>query len=123
MLKKIVHIVLVLLLTVATSGFTISEHYCGGHLFSVSLFKAEQCSCGNHCKDCHTTTKQIKVSDNYSVSEAIHPDAPTSADLFSNYNIDFSAFIPTADLSSFFLYQPPPPEAQNLFALFQSFRC
>jgi len=123
MLKKIVHIVLVLLLTVATTGFTISKHYCGEHLFSVSIFSAEKCSCGNQCKDCHTNIKQVKVSDNYSAPEVIHPEAPTSTDVLFVYNNGFSTFTYPTIITTFFLLKAPPPGAQNPLALFQSFRC
>jgi len=122
MLKKIAHIVFGILLIIATTGFTINKHYCGNHLFSVSIFKAEKCGCGDKCKDCHTNNKLVKVSDNFSAPYAIHPDAPTSADLFFVYNIIFSTFTNQAFTTAFTLLKAPPGN-QSTFALLQSFRC
>ena len=123
MLKKIVHIVFGILLIVATTGFTISKHYCGNHLFSVSIFKTHKCGCGDKCKDCHTILKIVKVTDNYSAPDAIHPDAPISTTLFTVYHIDFSFFTSPAVTTAFTLLKAPPPGNQNSFALLQSFRC
>jgi len=123
MLKKITHIVFVILLIVATTGITISTHYCGNHLFSVSLFKTDKCGCGDKCKDCHTNIKLVKVADNFSAPDAIHPDAPTSTDLFLAYHIDFSMFTSPVATTTFTLLKAPPPGNQNSFALLQSFRC
>lgn len=123
MLKKIVHIVLVLLLTVATTGFTINKHYCGNHLFSVSVFKAEKCDCGDKCKDCHTNVKQVKVSDNYSAPEVLHPEAQTSADIFFVYTSEFLFSTYPVVASTVVFLKAPPPGYQNFFALYQSFRC
>ena len=123
MLKKILHIVFGLLLIVATTGFTISKHYCGNHLFSVSIFKAEKCGCGDKCKDCHTNLKLVKVTDIFSAPDAIHSDVPVTVDLFTVYNLDFSFYTSPAVTTAFTLLKAPPPGNQNSFALLQSFRC
>ena len=123
MLKKFVHILFGILLIVATTGFTISKHYCGNQLFSVSIFKADNCGCGNKCKDCHTDLKVVKVTDNFATPDAIHPDMPSTADLFTVYNLDFSFFTSPAITTAFILMKAPPPGNQNSFALLQSFRC
>ena len=123
MLKKIVHIVFGILLIVATTGFTISQHYCGNHLFSVSILKTDKCGCGDKCKDCHTNIKLVKVADNFSAPDVIHPDAPSSADLFFIYNIEFLTFTYQAATTAFTLLKAPPPGNQNSFAILQSFRC
>jgi hypothetical protein len=123
MLKKFVHILFGVLLIVATTGFTISKHYCGNQLFSVSIFKADNCDCGNKCKDCHTDLKVVKVTDNFATPDAIHPDMPSTADLFTVNNLDFSFFTSPAITTAFILMKAPPPGNQNSFALLQSFRC
>lgn len=123
MLKKIVHIVFCLLLIVATTGFTISKHYCGNKLLSVSLFDGDKCMCVGPCKDCHTNIKQIKVSDNYSISEVLHPKAPVSAFAILIYNTEFSPLASIAIGNYLFEYKDPPPCSQSLFILHQSFLC
>ena len=123
MLKRILHIVLVLLLAVATTGFTIDKHYCGNQLLSVSIFKADKCSCGGPCKDCHTNVKQVKVSDNYCVPEVIHLQEPISSDLLFVYNNAFFNLTYSAEVTDFFMLKEPPPGGPELFVLYQSFLC
>ena len=120
MLKKIAHIALILLLTVATTGVTISSHYCGNHLVAVSIFKSVKCDCGD--KDCHTDIRQIKVSDNYSAPEAIHSGAPTSFDLPSAVFVEIVTFTHPSLSSAFFFIKAPPFVAKNPIELLQSFR-
>jgi hypothetical protein len=112
-----------ILLIVATTGFTISKHYCGNQLSSVSIFNAEKCGCVGLCHHCHTVIKQVKVADDYSAPDAIHPDAPFSTDLNFVYNIDLSNFTFPSASTSYILLEAPPPGKQNPFALLQSFRC
>lgn len=120
MLKKIAHIALILLLTVATTGFTISSHYCGNHLVAVSVFKLDKCDCGN--KDCHTNVKQIKVTDNYSAPEIIHSGTSTSFDLPTVSFIELVTFTHPALSSAFFFLKAPPFSEVNPLALLQTFR-
>jgi hypothetical protein len=120
MLKKVVHIALVLLLTAATTGFTISKLYCGNHLVAISIFKPVKCNCGD--KDCHTNIKQIKVTDNYSVSEVVHSGIPTSFDLPSVSSIALVTFTHPALAATFFSIKAPPFSSKNPIALLQSFR-
>jgi hypothetical protein len=121
MLKKISHITLILLLIVATTGVTISRHYCGNHLVAVSLFKMDKCACGD--KDCHNVLKQIKVTDNYSASEVLHSDAPISFDLPA-YVFEGISDTPHASYSfAFFFLKPPPLHDEKTLYLLQSFRC
>ena len=121
MLKRITHIVVILLITVATTGFTISRHYCGNHLIAVSLFQSSKCDCGN--KDCHTVLKQIKISDDFSTSEVIHSGVPTFGDLPFFVLIHKAYLTYPALLSSFFSTKAPPLFPENPFAILQSFRC
>lgn len=121
MLKKIAHIAMILLLTVATTGFTISKLYCGNHLVEVSIFKLIKCGCGD--KDCHTNVKQIKVSDNYSAPEVIHSGASTSFDLPLVGFIELETLTRPALSSAFFCVKAPPYSAKNPIALLQSFLC
>jgi len=121
--KKILNIVLALLLMVAITGFTISKHYCGNHLFSVSVFKTEKCRCGDKCKDCHTIFKQVKISDNYSVPEVVNSGTPTSFDLHSVSSIELITFTHSVLSATFFFIKAPPFSSKNPIALLQSFRC
>jgi len=121
MLKKFTHIALIILMIVATSGFTISKHYCGNHLVSVSLFKSVKCACGD--KDCHNELKQIKVTDNYSASEVLHSSNPLSFEIPSVVFAGIVIFPDPAYSSSFFFINAPPLQHEKTLSLLQSFRC
>src|ERR1035437_2636133 len=121
MLKKITHITLILILIMATTGVTISRHYCGNHLVAISLFKSVKCACGD--KDCHNVLKQIKVTDNYSASEVLHSDAPISFDLPS-FVFEGLTYPTYAGYSfAFFFLKSPPLHDEKTLYLLQSFRC
>jgi hypothetical protein len=62
MQRKILHIVLSLLIVVATSGVTINMHYCQDRLVSVRvLFNAKPCC--NNMSCCHNESKFSKVDE------------------------------------------------------------
>lgn len=123
MLRKIVHIVFALLLVVATTGFTISKHYCGNQLLSVSIFKVDHCKCGGPCKNCHTNIKVVKVTDNFSASEKIFHRAPISSFALLVYNNEILTLSQQVNISDFFVSKDPPPYIPDHFILHQSFRC
>jgi len=64
MAKKFIHIGLSLLLMVATTGFNLSMHYCGGELVSTSVNKeAKSCCDMDGC--CNNETLHFEVEDDF----------------------------------------------------------
>jgi len=54
---------------VATTGVTISEHFCQNKLISFSFVgNAHTCCCGHGCKSCHNDTLVQKVKKNFNSS-------------------------------------------------------
>lgn len=68
MIRKVIHIALVILLLVTSTGVTIYTHYCGSTFQSVSIDKAPHSCCGEDCKDCHNESVTIKIHDDYSAT-------------------------------------------------------
>jgi len=67
MVRKATHIILILLLLLATSGITVSRHYCGSNPRSVSLITIpDPCCDTDGC--CHTDTEIFQVKDDFSIS-------------------------------------------------------
>lgn len=120
MLKKIAHFAMIVLLTVATTGFTISKLYCGNRLVAISIFKSIKCDCGD--KDCYTNIKLIKVSDNYSSPEVIRCGVSTSFDLPAVSFIELVSYKHRALTSAFFFLKAPPFFKKNPLQLLQYFR-
>jgi len=66
MIKKVSNILMVMLLLLATSGITMSKHYCGNNLRSVGIFSVPQ-SCCDAPGCCHTETEVYQVKNDFSV--------------------------------------------------------
>jgi len=52
MLKKSIHIALILNLILAMTGFSVAKHYCGDRLISVDVNTTEEPCCGNDSDCC-----------------------------------------------------------------------
>ncbi|MGM0613672.1 MAG: HYC_CC_PP family protein [Bacteroidota bacterium] len=69
MLRKTIHIIITALLLTATTGFTVSRHYCGDTLVSYSL-SAEAAAC---CEDisgecCHDDSEHFQIEQEFLAS-------------------------------------------------------
>lgn len=65
MLRKITHIILAFFLTVATTGITLSMHYCGGELVSASINKEAKTCCDGTGGCCDNRTFHFEIRDDY----------------------------------------------------------
>ncbi len=70
MLKKSGHIILVLLLSVSTAGITVSKHFCGDTLKSVTVNTLPE-SCCDMEGCCHDETVTFKIDSDYSLIDFI----------------------------------------------------
>jgi len=68
MLKRIGHIIIILLLLCGTTGFTITRHYCGGRLMHASLFSTPGNCCKEDCNCCHNEKIKIHITDQFETS-------------------------------------------------------
>jgi hypothetical protein len=66
MIRKVIHITLVMLLLTTSTGMTIYTHYCGSTFKSVSVDNVPHSCCGDDCSDCHNESVTIKIHDDYS---------------------------------------------------------
>ncbi len=84
MLKKVIHIIIAMLLLVTTAGFTVSKHFCGNLLVSVSMSSsAESCDSGQDRDCCHDSSAHFQVEDNFTLKQvSFIPDIPVSKDSF-----------------------------------------
>ena len=67
-MKKVSVISLIILFLVSTFGFTINEHYCGGHKSGVSLYLAATCSCGDNEMEancCENKSQFVHLDEDY----------------------------------------------------------
>ena len=92
MLKRLTHIIAVLLLMISTIGVPISSHYCGAKLVSVSIsHEVKSCCKGmRKCSGCCKNESHFyKIQNEYTQGEIlqINPDSHLSflSDLFYLY--------------------------------------
>ncbi|MFN8254184.1 MAG: hypothetical protein U0W24_00750 [Bacteroidales bacterium] len=129
MLKKIVHIGVIVLLLISTMGVTMYKHYCDGSLMSESIgLPAKKC-CNDSCKDCHSESKTFKITDNYEASNNSLTFKADVQKLFDNFSLAFVLLQITFDSysnnDSFALIKScdtPPLIAENQTAMLQVFR-
>ena len=73
-LKKGIHILISAILLVATTGLTVSEHYCQNRLVEKKIAgKVHSCCDDDNC--CRNETSTFQVQDQYTFSE-IHVNDP-----------------------------------------------
>lgn len=127
MLKRIIHIILACLFLTTTTGFTLSKHYCGARMVSVSINTEADFCCGDmgNSNCCHNETEhfQLKVDFVSYVSDFQFQDTDVDVlfpvvfaylhnSLSTEPDIDFS---PTEST--------PPPDIKTFLSAIQVFRC
>jgi len=71
MFRKIIHIILLVYLLVATTGITFSVHYCRGEYVSASIDKEAKPCCNGKDKCCKDKIIHFEVKDNYDNTNAM----------------------------------------------------
>ena len=66
MLRKTVHIIITALLFTATTGFTVSKHYCGDTLVLFSLYTHSEACCEDISDECcHDVSEHFQVEQEF----------------------------------------------------------
>jgi hypothetical protein len=125
MLKKNAHILVVSLLLISTSGISMTRHYCGNTLKSVSISGTSHSCCDGVCNKCHNKYSYNKVNDEFTDTSASIFDFKADTHIsFAIVNFNFSdqlissALLPYYDLRKF-LYL----KAGDSPAFICNFRC
>lgn len=123
MLRKFGNIITMCLLLVSTTGFSISEHFCGSKLISVEINKeAEPCCDNGMC--CHTDTQFFQMDEDFNFTISVLD--------FQVYGVSdvpqISAFLQpdlTAQVKERHLFpdfeSPPPLDRQEFLSTVQTY--
>lgn len=119
-IKRLTHITLAFLLLFSTTGITVSRHYCGGHLRSVSLVKIPAACCDTEgC--CHNDIEQYRLDDDFSLS-AFTIDFEQEI-IPARLLLAYNTLEPlTPDLKSIYSDRPSPPGVRLFLSSIQTFR-
>jgi len=108
---------------VSTSGVTVTKHFCGERLASVSVLGDGGCSCASMAADdncCHTERDLYQVDDDFSVApiRSLNLAAvPVIAIITYRLSLEFN---PESGQTAYLNYRPPLPD-KDIPVLIQSF--
>jgi len=129
MLKKALHISLVVLLLISTTGVTMYKHYCQGSLVSKSIGIPGKKCCNNSCKACHNESNTFKITDKYEANNNILKFKADVQKIFDNFSFAFILLHTTIDsysnnnlLAQLKICNAPPLIAENPTAMLQVYR-
>ncbi|MCF8303528.1 MAG: hypothetical protein K9I94_09670 [Bacteroidales bacterium] len=123
MLRKIIHILITVLLLTATTGFTVSKHYCGDTLVSFSLYTQAAACCDDISDECchdvseHFQVEQEFVSTSFSLEKEVlltlesvqsvidfqNPEINSGKTTFTENNFPFKTQLLLVSLQKFLL--------------------
>lgn len=125
MFRKLTHLVIIFAMILATSGVTVTKHYCGDKLESIAVNTIHKSCCGEKCPFCHNVTRSFKVKDNFFASD-FKVDTPKVIDLSwlalpTNIGLSFasSVFVSEQNFPPLILPFKSGPSP----AFLQEFRC
>lgn len=118
MQQKITHIIFAILIILGSSGMTISKHYCGTTLKSVSINHISDNCCGASSDCCHNESITIKLEQDFSIVSTV-------------FNFNSSILIRPSDAELMFSevlaegifhtisWEGPPPKIQTVLSKLQ----
>ena len=118
MLKKVSHIVISLLLLTSTMGITLSAHYCGENLKSISVLADPVSCCDIPDGCCHDEADTFRLEDNFSFS-TFQFDSKQIVTLIQDYSIALVVDLSDQNYSIPSYIEPPPPTIKQLLSSLQ----
>ena len=122
-MKRFLHIIVAVLLLFATTGFTITKHYCSGNLVDVAINAMPDpcCDMGEAC--CTNESETFQLKENLERIQSVNLDNEISFDI----QLIFTELlkINTVEIAvpiSSFDKGIPPPDVTAFLADIQSFR-
>lgn len=121
MLRKVVHITLIILLLATSTGMTFYTHYCGSTFESVRINAVPHSCCGNDCPCCHNKSIIVKIQDHYSASQFNFDFQANGLTLLEVRELLITETIQDAPLFAVVSDFSPPP-IQTILSSLQTYR-
>lgn len=121
MLKTAIHITIAFLMLAMTTGFSVSKHYCGEDLISVSVNSDAKSCCDDDCEGCRNEIEQLNLDQDFLESGFVlnlGSNAPVLFDLFSDSRIIEIRPV-VADNNLFLQKDLPPPSCLSVLLSMQ----
>ena len=126
MFKKLIHIIISFLLLTVTAGYSVSKHYCGNNLVSVSVSHEAESCCDMEGETgcCRNETKSFHLEEDFVISPVLEIDLVKSIDLFAIYFIVFENNFFFELTNDFVITESPPPlKTQTKLSRLQVYLC
>jgi len=120
MFKRILNTILALLLFFSTTGFTVTNHYCGSYLNSSSIFGSPENCCNSDMNCCHNESFTIKIHDEYSLTSFSHDFSQKGLETEFNINLIFQEITENYTKSNF-PYKVKPHKIKEVLSIIQSY--
>lgn len=120
-LKKFIHIFIAILWLSASTGFSITKHYCGGKYVNMS-FNSTPESCCENSDCCRNESEAYQLDEDTVIQHDVIINQAISFDIMVFENPFFELENPKSIESVFFDGNHiPPPDLPDILASFQSF--
>ncbi|MCT4644978.1 MAG: hypothetical protein N4A74_08335 [Carboxylicivirga sp.] len=125
MLKKISHILMVIVLLITTTGMTVSKHYCSESLVNVNIFSEAKSCCEGGCSTdcCHNESERYELNEEFVLAISNIEFQEVIIELILPFIQSFvinEVEIQNFELSNF--NAPPPPGVLDLLSDIQVYR-
>jgi hypothetical protein len=120
-MKSFSHIILSILLLIATTGLSYSKHYCGNELKSVSIYSEAKSCCDGPCNCCHNESGTIKVTDNFSLTSSLFDFSQDVIDSPVLHYLVHEEILAASEIFTIENNLPPPP-LQTILSSLQTYR-
>ena len=126
MFKKVLNIIVALLSFATTTGFTISKHYCGDDLISMTIDSKTKSCCGDEsCNCCHNETEIIQLKEhfiNFISKISLNNNVTIDLLIFSNlFDQNYSCITENVNNNLIFNDTSPPKQTRDTLAGIQSY--
>ena len=118
MFRKVGHIVIALLLLTSTMGLTLSAHYCGENLKSISVAGEPDSCCDIPAGCCHDEAETFRIDNDFAFS-SLHFDSKLIVSLILEYSIPFFNELSARDFQIISFFEPPPPTVHQMLSRIQ----
>jgi hypothetical protein len=118
MIRRLFHIILVLIVLLLTSGVTITRHFCGNNLRSVAIMNTPP-SCCDMEGCCHNETVTIVLEDDFTPvwSDALSHNSVTELFPVEMADLSDSGMLKVIPVPKFIIKPPPAPVGERLASL------
>ena len=118
MFRKVSHIVISLLLLTSTMGLTLSAHYCGDNLKSISVTGDPESCCDIPEGCCHDEADTFRIDDDFA-SSSLDFESKLIVSLILDYSSLSYSELSARDFQIISFIEPPPPTVNQLLSRIQ----